>query len=113
MPHLIIEHSANLPCDTSALLETIYHAAANSGVMAAADIKVRALPYTSFRLHQYQRQFVHVSCRLLAGRSSQQKIALSEQVRAALVQLLPEVYSISVEIIDMEPESYKKRVLDE
>jgi hypothetical protein len=40
-------------------------------------------------------------------------VALSEQVRAALVQLLPKVYSISVEIIDMEPKSYKKRVLDE
>jgi 5-carboxymethyl-2-hydroxymuconate isomerase len=113
MPHLIIEHSANLPCDTTALMETVYHVAASSGVMAAGDIKVRALPYASFRLHQHQRQFVHVSCRLLAGRSSKQKVALSEQVRAALVQLLPKVYSISVEIIDMEPKSYKKRVLDE
>lgn len=112
MPHLIIEHSANLPCNSTEMMEVVYQAAVSSGVMAAADIKVRALPYTSFRLHQHQRQFIHISCRLLAGRSSKQKVTLSEQMRAALVQLLPEVYSISVEIIDMEPESYKKRVLD-
>ena len=93
-------------------MEAVYIGAADSGVMSASDIKVRALPYASFRLHLPQRQFVHVSCRILAGRTESQKVHLSERVRAALSALLPEVYSLSVEVIDMEAASYKKRLLD-
>ncbi len=92
-------------------MTAVYNAAANSGVMAAEDIKVRALPYNRFLLHQGEQQFVHVNCRLLAGRSPEQKLVLSEDIREALAELLPEVYSISVEVIDMDPASYRKRVL--
>lgn len=111
MPHLIIEYSDNLHRELRPVMEAVYQAAVDSGVMQPDDIKVRALPYTHFRLVHNQQQFVHVTCRLLAGRSSAQKVTLAELVRHHLSELLPEVYSISVEIVDMEPLSYKKRLL--
>ena len=54
---------------------------------------------------------MHLSVRLLEGRSDPQKRQLAETLRAVLVEHLPEVYSLSVEIIDMHAESYKKRLL--
>lgn len=91
-------------------METVYKAAVTSAVMQPDDIKVRALPYTHFRLAHQQQQFVHVTCRLLAGRSNDQKETLAKSVRQHLAELLPEVYSLSVEIVDMHPDSYKKRL---
>jgi 5-carboxymethyl-2-hydroxymuconate isomerase len=112
MPHLIIEYSDNLNCDIPLLMEAVYNAAVKSGVMVSEDIKVRAHPYTHFRLAHNQQQFVHVSCRLLAGRTQQQKTGLSEIIRQKLSKILPDIYSLSVEIVDMEPASYKKRLLN-
>ena len=112
MPHLILEHSAELDADLPALMSTVADAAAATGVVRAEDLKVRALPYTHYQLAVPSQQFVHLSVRLLEGRSDQQKQRVAEALRAVLIEQLPEVYSLSVEIIDMHAESYKKRLLE-
>lgn len=113
MPHLIIEYSSGLDKreNMKELMETVYDAAIASEVMDPADIKVRAIPYSHFRLHNSQDTFVHTTCRLLAGRTPEQKSKLAELVRKKVADVLPNVYSISVEIVDMDPDSYKKRLL--
>ena len=114
MPHLIIEYSSGLDKrkDIKKLMETVYDAAVASEVMNPADIKVRAIPFSYYRLHDSQDTFVHTTCRLLAGRTPEQKIKLADFLRKNIAYLRPDVYSISVEIVDMDPESYKKRLLD-
>jgi 5-carboxymethyl-2-hydroxymuconate isomerase len=114
MPHLVVEYSRNVEDAVSldTIMDLIYRSAANSGVMDSIDIKVRAIPYVHFKLADSGNSFIHVTCRLLSGRSEEQKSRLTNMLRQDLIELLPDVHSISVEVVDMDPASYKKRLLD-
>jgi 5-carboxymethyl-2-hydroxymuconate isomerase len=113
MPHLVVEYSQK-----SLNKEAIRHlmaelaaAAARTGVMKAYDIKVRAQGYSDFLVAGKEDTFVHVSVYLLAGRTPEQKVDLSEQLRQVLIDACPEVVSLSVDIRDMDPVAYKKRLM--
>ena len=114
MPHLIIEYSSGLEkcVDMKKLMQTIYDAAVASEVMNPADIKIRAIPFSYYRLHDAHDTFVHTTCRLLAGRTTEQKTNLAKTLRKNVADLLPDVYSISVDIVDMDPGPYKKRLME-
>jgi 5-carboxymethyl-2-hydroxymuconate isomerase len=47
---------------------------------------------------------------MLAGRTPEQKVALSVALRQTLVAHCPDITSLSVDIRDMDPEAYKKRL---
>lgn len=114
MPHLVIAHStAGHGChfDVAALMIALHRAAAATGVMQAADIKVRAVPYDHYLVAGKPDGFCHVSVYLLEGRSPEQKVAVSEALRAELNRLLPATRSLSVDIRDMDAHAYKKRLL--
>jgi len=48
---------------------------------------------------------------LLAGRTPAQKERLSIDLRQAMAEMMPEVHSISIDVRDMDPDAYKKRLL--
>lgn len=114
MPHIVIEHSTDghAHFDAAALMRALHEAAAGTGVVQAADLKIRALAYTNYLVAGTRDGFCHVSLYLLEGRTAQQKVLLSEALRAALVALLPQTKSLSVDIRDMDASAYKKRLLD-
>ncbi len=114
MPHLVIEYSKGIEEKVAmeSLMEQIYQAAVAAQVMNPDDIKVRALAYSHYRLARPDGDFVHVTCRLLAGRTTEEKVRLSTEIRSYLSGLLSDVYSLSVDIVDMNPDAYKKRLLD-
>lgn len=114
MPHLVIEHSTEGHGGHLAiapLMLALHRAAAETGVMQAADIKVRVAPYDHYLVAGKPDGFCHVSVYLLEGRSPEQKVAVSEALRAELSRLLPETRSLSVDIRDMDAHAYKKRLL--
>ena len=113
MPHLILEYSEGLELalPIGELVDTVIRAAADSGAMEERDIKARAVSYRHFRLADGGTTFVHTTVRMLAGRTPETKLRLSNLIRERLAGVAPEVYSISVEICDMDPDSYRKRVL--
>jgi len=113
MPHLIVEYSEGLERAVAIgkLVDTVVQAAADSGAMHEQDIKARAVPYAHFRLADGGTTFVHTTVRMLAGRAPETKVRLSNLIRERLAALAPDVHSISVEICDMDPDSYRKRVL--
>lgn len=113
MPHLIIEYAEAVAqqIDLQELMQGVFEAAVAAQVMRPEDIKVRALPYRHFLLGDGGDGFVHVTVRLLAGRDAGQKRRLSESLRTRLAALLPAVHSISVDIVDMDPDAYLKRLL--
>lgn len=113
MPHLVIEYSSGLERHAAieTVMQAVFKAAAASGVMQPGDIKVRAQGYEHYLLADAKGSFVHVTCRLLAGRSEAEKVHLSTLIRQNLAGLMPAVYSISVDIADMDPAAYKKRLL--
>ena len=114
MPHIVIEYPASLAnqTDLNDLCEKLFHAAEKTGIFPnPEDIKVRALAAShSYRATQDQ-SFVHVTVLLLSGRTPEQKRNLSDQVIKALDTALPNVGSLTVDIKDMDRETYSKRVL--
>ena len=76
----------------------------------AEDLKIRAQAFDDYLVAGEERSFFHVALYLLAGRTSQQKELLSVEIRKVLVELLGDTYSLSVDIRDMDPDAYKKRL---
>ncbi len=113
MPHLVIEYSndGHERFDADALMQALHEAAAATGVMQAADIKVRAMPYRDYLVAGQRDGFCHVTVSMLEGRTPEQKLAVSEALRAAMARLLPHTRSLSVDIRDMNAFAYKKRLL--
>ena len=114
MPHIVIEHSTegHGHFDADALMRALHEAAAGTGVVQAADLKIRAMAFADYLVAGTRDGFCHVSLYLLEGRSPEQKVQLSEALRAAMVALLPQTKSLSVDIRDMDAVAYKKRLLD-
>ncbi len=113
MPHIVIEHSTegHAHFDAGDLMRALHDAAAGTGVVQGADLKIRALAYADYLVAGTRDGFCHVSLYLLEGRTPEQKVLLSEALRAAMVQLLPQTRSLSVDIRDMDGVAYKKRLL--
>ena len=113
MPHCIIDYSPDIAgqIEIEALLDAVHLGAMDSDLFPEYDIKTRAQGYEYHRTGQTRDSFVHVALHLLSGRSAEQKSMLSECVLARIEPLLPRVASVSVEIVDIHRESYRKRVL--
>ncbi|HUN96597.1 MAG TPA: 5-carboxymethyl-2-hydroxymuconate Delta-isomerase [Bradyrhizobium sp.] len=92
------------------LMQSLAETAAETGVMKPEDIKIRAQCYRDYLIAGKQDSFIHLSVYLLAGRTPEQKETLSISLRRTMVDLCPEVVSLSVDIRDMDPAAYKKRL---
>ncbi|MCK7595793.1 5-carboxymethyl-2-hydroxymuconate Delta-isomerase [Microbulbifer sp. CAU 1566] len=116
MPHLVIEYSQKLEDSISiaALVSNGQQAMSETGLFNASAIKTRALPYRDFVLgksHEGSSNlFIHAEVRILEGRTTEQKEALSAAIFNYLCESAPEVPEISVEVRDMHKASYSKRV---
>ncbi|GAA4348965.1 hypothetical protein GCM10023165_35260 [Variovorax defluvii] len=116
MPHFIIEYTPNLrdlPLD--AMLSAVAHRLAGSPhVQDEADLKGRAVRADAFRVGlSDQRGFIHVTVRILAGRSSAAKQDFSQRVVEGMLEHMPAfdaslTVHLSVEVVDMDRESYRK-----
>lgn len=114
MPHVIIEHSAEVAAqiDIDELVAAVHEATLGTDLFPEYDIKTRAIAYSHHRTGQTRDAFVHVAVHLLDGRSDAQKTMLSEAVLGRIEPLLPGVASVGVETVDIHRASYRKRVLE-
>ena len=112
MPHLVIEYAHNLEDKISiaALVSSAQEAMHRSGLFAAHTIKTRALPYQQFIAGEKGGSFIHAEIRLLEGRSMREREALSSAVFNALCQFAEGVPAVTVEVREMEPGCYSKRL---
>ncbi len=113
MPHIVIEHSTDGHdgFDAVALMRALHDAAVATGVVQAADLKIRAMAFDNYLVAGKRDGFCHVTLSMLEGRTPEQKVRLSEALREAMVRLLPQTTSLSVDIRDMDATAYKKRLL--
>ena len=110
MPHCIIEHSPNISPD--GLMHAVFDGSLHSRLFLpdGADIKVRAIAYQNFKLGDGKASFVHVVVKILAGRTDEQKQRLSQEIIKKLSDLGHQDISITVEVVDMERQSYQKHL---
>ena len=110
MPHIIIEYPAQRVnhSKVDAILQTIHHAIAESGLFKADQIRTRAYAFKNFTNAGGSEPFIHIQARIKSGRDVANKKQLSNVILEGLSALNIPVSVITIEIIDMERESYGK-----
>ncbi|GAV19352.1 5-carboxymethyl-2-hydroxymuconate isomerase [Mariprofundus micogutta] len=112
MPHIIVEYPEANVDDQSvdAVLQTIHRSIADSGLFKANQIKARAYPFKHFTNAGGSDPYIHIQARIKSGRDDDNKKQLSEVVLAGLAPLNLQVSVVTVEIIDMDRDTYGKFV---
>ncbi|WP_272009492.1 5-carboxymethyl-2-hydroxymuconate Delta-isomerase [Roseovarius sp. ZX-A-9] len=113
MPHVIIDHSADIgdAATLDALCEAVFQAlAAHSAIPHPAALKVRTLAAGAQRLGTEPQSYAHATLLLLPGRSAEVKADLARVILDVLVAVLPDVGSLSVNLAELDA-AYVKRVL--
>ncbi|MCW8955956.1 MAG: 5-carboxymethyl-2-hydroxymuconate isomerase [Gammaproteobacteria bacterium] len=110
MPHLIIEFSHELATDerVGSMMEAVLLAAQLTGLFEQNHIKVRMIPIQYYRTIKGRDAFIHAQLRIHSGRNAQQKKLLSEAVLASIREQHWPVKQITVEVVDMDRDSYSK-----
>ncbi|SDH95087.1 5-carboxymethyl-2-hydroxymuconate isomerase [Pseudomonas flavescens] len=111
MPHCLVEGSRSLEKTLGGgeLVALLHDAAMGTGLFREGEVKVRLSLYDHYSVGGSQGDFLHVIFYLLAGRTDEQKKALSMAIVRTLVERLPEVESISVDVRDMRREAFSNR----
>lgn len=110
MPHIIVEYPEELIDNESVdvILQTIHQSIADSGLFKADQIRTRAYPFRSFTNAGGSTPYLHIQARIKSGRDADNKKQLGEVILSALATLHIQVSVMTVEIIDMDRDSYGK-----
>lgn len=92
-------------------MQSVYDVAEATGLFAVNDIKVRINPYTFYKLGENKNGFVHIFACIMEGRSTQQKAALSRRMIERLIELLPDVSILSMNVQEFERATYCNKSL--
>lgn len=112
MPNLVLEYSNSVEerINVQGLLEDLHQVAVNSGLFETSSVKSRTL-----RCHHWlvgdvadSEDFIHLQFELLEGRTAVQKRELSQQLMDVLVSQASHVYSLTVDMRDMDKECFMK-----
>ncbi len=111
MPHCIIECSKIFSEKTKELVKAAHLGAVNSQLFNKEDIKSRAITYEHYQTGTSNIPFIHVVCKLLSGRNDEQKLSLSRSILSEIKKLDIGPCAITVEIIDIDANSYTKEII--
>lgn len=113
MPHLILEFSQSLtePSQIKPLLSALHSAVCGTGLFVESHIKLRAYPCEYALVGGDESPFIHLQARIKPGRCIEDKRRLSEALLAVLGAQDWAAGVLTVEVVDMEAESYAKRLI--
>lgn len=112
MPHLTIEHSANLgeTTDLDALCRTLHQAMLQTGLFELGAIRVRALAAQHYAVADLlaENAFAALYLRIGAGRRSEDKSRAGDMIFAAATKALAPLFTtphfaLTLEIIEIDP----------
>ena len=112
MPHIIIEYSEQLLNDAEvrSMLQAIHGSIAESGLFKANQIKTRAYPFKDFTNAGESHPYIHIQARIKSGRDADNKKRFGKVILAGFETLNIPASVITVEVIDMDRDSYGKYV---
>lgn len=107
MPHCLIEYADTLEqhIDPQQLLDAVFQTVTASPLFDRKNVRARLQRFSAFRLGAEQQHFVHVTVRLLQGRSDKEKTALNQHIGDAIKKLGITDTSISCECVDVHTPS--------
>lgn len=88
----------------------IHQSIADSGLFQADQIKTRAYPFRQFTNAGRGSPYIHIQARIKSGRDADNKKQFGKVILAGLEPLNLPVSVVTVEIIDMDRDSYGKHV---
>ena len=114
MPHMIIEFSHDLATAERIgnMMDAVHQAALSTGLFEEGHIKIRMIPVQYYRTGKSRDAFIHAQLRIHAGRNSEQKKMLSEAVLVSIRDQHWPVKRLTVEVVDMDRESYSRYTAD-
>jgi 5-carboxymethyl-2-hydroxymuconate isomerase len=112
VPHIIIEYSEKLLADDEVLtmLQAVHRSIADSGLFKANQIKTRAYSFKEFTNAGESNPYIHIQARIKIGRDADNKKRLGEVILMGFETLNIQASVITVEVIDMDRDSYGKYV---
>ena len=112
MPSCIIEYTRDVETrvDIKALVDIAFNAIEDIGLFDRATIKARAIGYDHYKSGQDRDDYIHVSIKILSGRTAAQKKHLSDHMIEKLTPHVANTKSLTVDIIDMDIDSYGKKI---
>ncbi len=120
MPHVIVEYSANFPKNSIQEIQTEIQkimASVTEGNFDPDQCKCRSFSFDEYLVglpNQTTSSFIHVSIKILDGRSLEARKKLSTKVIEFLQKTFAELNlqtkrcDISVDVVEMEKETYQK-----
>ena len=90
------------------MLLAVHQSIANSGLFKANQIKTRAYPFRDFTNAGGSDPYIHIQARIKLGRDADNKKRLGDVILSGLGALDIPASVITVEIIDMDRDSYGK-----
>lgn len=113
MPHCIIEYSNGVEHQATPeqLIEKVQQGANYSELFEPEHIKVRAIGYQHSQTGIADKGFVHVTAKILSGRTLSQRQMLSGKILETLQSMSLKELSITVEVVEMERDSYSKHIV--
>ena len=118
MPHIIIEYSDPITETTpeKTLLTAVNKAAIESHLFAIDSVKTRLMPYKNYisaghdftPQGQSESQFIHITAKILDGRTDEQKLMLGDKIKSALIALGLKNMSLTIDVTDTIKKTYTK-----
>jgi len=111
LPHCIVEYSGSLK--SVDINQKVFQGALASNLFGpdGSDIKVRSIAYENYQTGSTKGNFIHVTLRILSGRNDQDKLRLSRKVMSKLESLQLADASLTVEVADIDRNSYSKLIV--
>lgn len=112
MPHCIIEYTSELEpeLDIKRLVDVVFDGIEQSGLFDTTAIKVRANKLNYYKSGLDRNDFIHLTVKILPGRTDQQKLLLTESILNKIEQVVGNTKSTSIEVVDLHRPSYNKRL---
>lgn len=110
MPHCIIEYTRDLEktVDIKNLVDVAFESIYQSGLFKRTVIKARAYPVDYYKSGLEGDDHIHLTVKILPGRTDEQKKALTDIIIENLEPIVGNVKSTSVEVVDLHGPSYNK-----
>ncbi|MBS9778200.1 MAG: 5-carboxymethyl-2-hydroxymuconate Delta-isomerase [Gammaproteobacteria bacterium] len=110
MPHCIIEYAKPLEShiESKTILQTVHQTVSQSSLFEPQNVRSRISAYEAFVLGAEQDNFIHITIKILQGRSDEQKAKLTKQVIDAMSTLTLSNVAISCECVDIHNASYQR-----